>query len=151
MTTTSASVNAALAHALQLLATQPALAAQQAQEILTSVPGHPGALLVQGLAANAQQDYAQAIAILRPLVQAQPAAIGAWLALADAYFAQGDEDAADAAYLQSVRHSAHSTELMQAADVPVFGPQSSSSSNWLGAQTSGLSCARPSIPGPWLE
>ena len=121
MTTTSASVNAALAHALQLLATQPALAAQQAQEILTSVPGHPGALLVQGLAANAQQDYAQAIAILRPLVQAQPAAIGAWLALADAYFAQGDEDAADAAYLQSVRHSAHSTELMQAADALAQG------------------------------
>ena len=121
MTTTSASVNAALAHALQLLATQPAMAAQQAQEILTSVPGHPGALLVQGLAANAQQDYAQAIAILRPLVQAQPAAIGAWLALADAYFAQGDEDAADAAYLQSVRHSAHSTELMQAADALAQG------------------------------
>ena len=122
MTTTSASVNAALAHALQLLATQPALAAQQAQEILTSVPGHPGALLVQGLAANAQQDYAQAIAILRPLVQAQPAAIGAWLALADAYFAQGDEDAADAAYLQSVRHSAHSrmTFAMGALRAAIF-------------------------------
>ena len=117
----AASVDVALAHGLQLLGTAPALAAQQAHEILASVPGYPAAILLLGLAASAQHRFAQAVGILTPLVQAQPGSAAAWLALADAQFALGDEEAADAAYLQHVRLSVRSAELMQAADALAQG------------------------------
>ena len=117
----AASVNVALAHGLQLLETAPALAAQQAREILASVPGHPAGVLLSGLAASAQRQFAQAVEILRPLVQAQAGSAVAWLALADAHFGLGDDDAADAAYMQHVRLSVHTAELMQAADALAQG------------------------------
>ena len=44
----TAGVEAALAHALHLLAADPALAAEQAREVLAAAPGHPGAELVLG-------------------------------------------------------------------------------------------------------
>jgi tetratricopeptide (TPR) repeat protein len=149
------SLEAALAHALRLLDAQPALAAEQAQEILAVSPGHPGAELLLGMAANAQGDFARAEAILDPLSRGQPRSAktwlelararigagrrvdalacaeravalqpglpGAWLALADLRFAAGDEDGAEAAYLQHVRHSAHDPELMGAADALARG------------------------------
>ncbi|QNN46178.1 sulfotransferase [Thermomonas brevis] len=151
----TASIEAALAHALRLLDAQPALAAEQAHEILAAAPGHPGAELLLGMAANAQGDFARAEAILDPLsrgqprsaktwlelararigagrrveampcleraVALQPGLSGAWLALADLRFAAGDEDGADAAYLQHVRHSAHDPELLAAADALARG------------------------------
>ncbi|MDH4260648.1 MAG: hypothetical protein OEW16_10175, partial [Gammaproteobacteria bacterium] len=40
----------ALAHAQKLLDSDPTLAAEQATEILKSVPGHPGAKLLLGVA-----------------------------------------------------------------------------------------------------
>ena len=40
------SLEVALSHATRLLSSQPALAAEQAAEILKVVPGHPGALLM---------------------------------------------------------------------------------------------------------
>jgi tetratricopeptide (TPR) repeat protein len=151
----TASIEAALAHALRLLDAQPALAAEQAHEILAAAPGHPGAELLLGMAANAQGDFARAEAILDPLsrgqprsartwlelararigagrrveampcleraIALQPALPGAWLALADLRFAAGDDDGANAAYLQHVRHSAHDPELMAAADALARG------------------------------
>lgn len=151
----TASIEAALAHALRLLDAQPALAAEQANEILAAAPGHPGAELLLGMAANAQGDFARAEAILDPLARGQPRSArtwlelararigagrrveampcleravvlqpglpGAWLALADLRFAAGDEDGADAAYLQHVRHSAHDPELLAAADALARG------------------------------
>ena len=117
----AASVNVALAHGLQLLDTAPALAAQQAHEILASAPGHPAGVLLLGLAASAQRQFAQAVEILRPLVQAQAGSAAAWLALADAQFGLGDDDAADAAYMQHVRLSVRTEELMQAADALAQG------------------------------
>lgn len=151
----TASIEAALAHALRLLDAQPALAAEQAHEILAAAPGHPGAELLLGMAANAQGDFARAEAFLDPLSRGQPRSAktwlelararigagrpvdampcleravalqsglpGAWLALADLRFAAGDEDGADAAYLQHVRHSAHDPELMTAADALARG------------------------------
>jgi tetratricopeptide (TPR) repeat protein len=116
-----AGVETALAHALQLLDSQPALAAQQAQAILEAVPGHLAAQLILGLAANAQGDYAQAVAVLAPLVRVQPGSAAAWLALADAQFAAGDGEAADAAYMQHVRHGVRTPELIQAADALAQG------------------------------
>ena len=68
----TASIEAALAHALRLLDVQPALAAEQAREILATAPGHPGAELLLGMAANAQSDFARAEAILDPLARGQP-------------------------------------------------------------------------------
>ena len=151
----TASIEAALAHALRLLDAQPALAAEQAHEILAAAPGHPGAELLLGMAANVQGDFARAEAILDPLARAQPRSAstwlelgraragagrrtdampcleravalqpglpGAWLALADLRFAAGDEDGADAAYLQHVRRSAQDQALLAAADALARG------------------------------
>ena len=68
----TASLQVALAHAGRLLATAPALAAEQAQEILRAVPGQPMARLLLGAAHNARGATAQAIAILAPLAEQQP-------------------------------------------------------------------------------
>ncbi|MDE2407779.1 MAG: sulfotransferase [Xanthomonadaceae bacterium] len=154
-TAATAGVEAALAHALRLLESQPDLAARQAQEVLTSVPGHPAAILIQGMAANALGQFGHAEAVLRPLAQAQPAAVqlwlalaraqaglgqraaartslqralrlqpdalDAWLTLADLAFADGDEEAADAAYLRHVQGSARNPSLLRAADALAQG------------------------------
>ena len=59
-------------HAGRLLDRDPALAAEQATEILKVVPGHPGAVLILGIARRAGGDAATALGLLRPLAQAQP-------------------------------------------------------------------------------
>ena len=67
-----ASVDAALAHASRLLATDPALAAEQANEVLRVVAGHPVALLLLGASHTARGEADRATEILVPLAQAQP-------------------------------------------------------------------------------
>ena len=62
----------ALAHAQKLLASDPALAAEQATEILKAVPGHPVAQLLLGVARRRGGDLAGALAALEPLAHAQP-------------------------------------------------------------------------------
>ena len=81
-----------LAHALEngrkLLGVKPALAEEQAREILKSIPGHPMATLLLASARRAQGDDAGARAILEPLARAHPrfgagairTGIGAWRA-----------------------------------------------------------------------
>jgi len=66
------SVDVALTHTARLLNTRPALAAEQAAEILKVVPGHPLATLLLGAARRACGDAAAAVEILAPLVAAQP-------------------------------------------------------------------------------
>jgi Flp pilus assembly protein TadD len=66
------SIDVALAHARRLLATRPALAAEQAAEILKAVPGHPVATLLLGSARRAGGDVAGAVAVLEPLACEQP-------------------------------------------------------------------------------
>jgi tetratricopeptide (TPR) repeat protein len=68
------SVEVALAHALDLLNNHPALALEQAREILKNVPGHPIATLVVGMAQRLQGDLPAALATLEPLARTQPAA-----------------------------------------------------------------------------
>ena len=85
-------VDAALAHALRLLDTNPALAAKQAREILAAVPGHPGAVLLLGMAANAERDFAHAMAVLDPLTRTQPKSARAWLELGVARIGAGQRD-----------------------------------------------------------
>ncbi|AIF47071.1 tetratricopeptide repeat-containing sulfotransferase family protein [Dyella japonica] len=62
----------ALQHTARLLQNQPALAAEQAAEILKVVPEHPAALHLLAAARSAQGDTQAAIDILTPLAQAQP-------------------------------------------------------------------------------
>ncbi len=66
------SVDVALAHAARLLEHDPALAAEQAGEILKTAPAHPAATLVLGVARRKSGDAAAAIAVLRPLAQGHP-------------------------------------------------------------------------------
>jgi predicted Zn-dependent protease len=66
------SVDVALAHAARLLDRDPALAAEQAGEILKAAPAHPGATLVLGVARRRGGDAAAALEVLRPLVESQP-------------------------------------------------------------------------------
>ncbi|MCL1634211.1 sulfotransferase [Luteimonas sp. SX5] len=68
----TASLEIALAHASRLLATDPALAGEQATEILKVVENHPQALLVLGASHNARGDAARAAGILAPLAVEQP-------------------------------------------------------------------------------
>ena len=82
------SPDVALAHALDLIDERPSLALEQATEILKTVPGHPIAMLVVGMAQRRLGDPAAALGTLEPLTRSQPRA-GAvqyeyGLALADA-------------------------------------------------------------------
>ena len=66
------SLEVALAHASRLLATDPALAGEQAREILRVVPDHPMAVLVLGISHVARGEAVRAVEILSPLAKAQP-------------------------------------------------------------------------------
>jgi predicted Zn-dependent protease len=65
-------LDVALAHATALLGKDPALAAQQAHEILKIVPGHPLACLVLGSAHRIAGQTEDALAVLEPLARDQP-------------------------------------------------------------------------------
>jgi len=66
------SVDVPLNHTARLLATQPALAAEQASGILKVVPGHRLATLFLGAARRACGDPGAAVQILESLVSASP-------------------------------------------------------------------------------
>jgi tetratricopeptide (TPR) repeat protein len=87
-------VEMALAHAARLLETQPAAAAEQAEEILKVLPGHPVATLLLGAAARLQGDIDRSLAILEPLANAQPRAAAPHYELGLALGAKGRGDAA---------------------------------------------------------
>lgn len=65
-------VDVALAHARRLLDDQPALAAEQAREILQAVPRHPPATLVLATALRRTHRPQESIDLLQPLVAAEP-------------------------------------------------------------------------------
>ncbi len=65
-------VDVALAHAARLLERDPALAAEQAGEILKAAPAHPAATLIRGIARRAGGDAAGALQVLTPLAGSQP-------------------------------------------------------------------------------
>ncbi|MFI4975764.1 MAG: sulfotransferase [Caulobacterales bacterium] len=85
----------AFAHARRLLNRDPALAEEQAQEILKVVPGHPETL--------------QLLAEARRLQGA------AWRALGDQLTLAGDTAGADAAYAQHIGAGVNDPDLMEAA------------------------------------
>jgi tetratricopeptide (TPR) repeat protein len=67
----TATLENALAHASRLLAVDPVLAAEQADEIIKAVGNHPVALLVLGTSHRMRGDVEQALRILEPLAEAQ--------------------------------------------------------------------------------
>jgi len=69
-----AGLQVALSHAAKLLDTEPALAAEQADEILRVAPGHPMAQLIAGIAARRLGDATRALTLIEPLAAAQPKA-----------------------------------------------------------------------------
>jgi len=90
-------LDVALSYAARLLDSDPALAAEQADEILRQAPGHPTAQLIAGMAARKRGDFAGALAQLEPLAKAQPRAPAAQCELGLAYGALGRGDDAIAA------------------------------------------------------
>ena len=139
----------ALAHAERLLGSNPALAGEQAAEILKVATNHPAALRLLAAARIGQGDTQGALEILEPLARSQPnwalahldlgLALGhdgrgqqaidalrravalkpdlpqAWRALGDRLMAAGEQEAADAAYANHVRHSTSDPQLLAAA------------------------------------
>ncbi|HPN79835.1 sulfotransferase [Dokdonella sp.] len=63
----TANLDTALAHATRLLATDPALAGEQASEIIKAVGEHPPAVLLLGASHRLRGDFGAALDILRPL------------------------------------------------------------------------------------
>ncbi len=103
-------LDVALFHATQLLQKDARLAAEQAEEILASVPGHPHALLVLGAARRLTGDTASAIGILEDLAQAQPRSLHVQLELAAARAEAGAPEAAIAALQTALRLKPDSAE-----------------------------------------
>src|SRR5450759_4453998 len=95
-------VEVALAHAGRLLATEPAMAAEQVAEILKVVPDHPAAVLLLGAARRACGDAAAA-AILEPLTRRQPNWAAAHYELGVALGSAGQAQAAVIALRQAVK------------------------------------------------
>jgi tetratricopeptide (TPR) repeat protein len=95
-TAPTATLEAALAHASRLLATDPVLAGEQATEIIKVVGDHPMALLVLGVSHRARGDIDRALGILQPLAHSQPNSAMAQLELGIALgrARRGDESVA---------------------------------------------------------
>ena len=66
------SVEAALRNAARLLESDPALAAEQAGEVLKCAPNHPLAILLLGVARRRGGDASAALQVLEPLAAAHP-------------------------------------------------------------------------------
>ncbi|MGH8179918.1 MAG: tetratricopeptide repeat-containing sulfotransferase family protein [Steroidobacteraceae bacterium] len=105
----------ALAHASRLLAVKPAIAAEQAREILKVIPKQPQALAVLGLARALAGDVEGSIDALTRAVSARPDLPDAWLALADQLRVRGDAEAADRAYARYIKAATRDPRLMGAA------------------------------------
>ena len=121
----SGTLDAALANARKLLEMQPALAVEQAREILKVVPEHPQALFLLASAYAQSGRGDEAIAALRKTVEREPAHPEAWRLLAEHLYATGDSASADAAYARHIRASTRHPVLQRAAlamtrnDIPV--------------------------------
>lgn len=93
----TASVEAALMHAMRLYANDPLLAAEQARQILVAAPGDPVASLILGMSHNALGEYPRALELLQGLAGEQPDAPRVHLELGLALAALGRREEAIAA------------------------------------------------------
>ncbi|KFN44853.1 tetratricopeptide repeat-containing sulfotransferase family protein [Arenimonas oryziterrae] len=95
------SLDVALAHASRLLESDPALAGEQATEIIRAVGNHPMALLLLGASHTARGQTRQALDVLGPLANAQPRWAPAHIELGHALARAGQGDEA----LAAMRHA----------------------------------------------
>lgn len=105
----------ALANAWRLLRRDPALAAEQATEIVKVEPLHAQAHFILGSARAACGDHAAAISALRRSTELDPANSDAWRSLGDELTLIEDGEGADAAYAHAIRASVRDPHLMRAA------------------------------------
>jgi predicted Zn-dependent protease len=96
------SVELALSHATRLLGVQPALAAEQAAEILKVVPDHPVAMLLLARAQRSTGNPQAALAALERLCSKQPDSATAQYELARTLSGVGQGEAAIAALRRAV-------------------------------------------------
>lgn len=99
----TASLEEALAHAARLLEDEPALAGEQASEILRAVPGHPIAQLLLATSHNVRGNSREALDILRPLAASQPRSARTQLELGIALGRAGEGDEALTALRRAVQ------------------------------------------------
>ncbi len=112
----SGTLATALTNAAKLLAVRPALAEEQAGEILKVVPGEPRALLLLGRARWARGGTTRgARQVLEPLVRAHPEIADAHYALGEILSARGEDAAADRAYARALKASTRNPKLVEAA------------------------------------
>ena len=105
----------ALAHTERLLGANPAMAAEQAREILKVVPGHPQTLMLLGFALARTGQHRPAADALAQATRADPALAPAWRALGDQLMLLGDNAAADLAYARLIKASVSDPRLVEAA------------------------------------
>ena len=96
------SLEVALRHTARLLASQPALAAEQAAEILKVAPGHPQAMLLRARAQRACGELSAALGALEELARGQPAWAEAQFELGVTLGNAGQGEAAIAALRRAV-------------------------------------------------
>jgi predicted Zn-dependent protease len=96
-------LDVALGHAARLLEKDPRLAAEQADEILKAVPGHPHARLILGSAYRIAGQTQLALEVLEPLASEQPRSASAHLELAIARGEAGRFDEAIASLRRALQ------------------------------------------------
>ena len=111
----------ALAQAEGLLKRDPALAAEQARQILLAVPGSARAHTMLGRAIARMGDGAGALAAFERAVAADRGDPEAWRALGDQRGAAGDLAGADAAYAAGLKVSSRDPRLVEAAGALAAG------------------------------
>jgi tetratricopeptide (TPR) repeat protein len=106
---------AALSNAQRLMARDPALAAEQAREILNVAPKNPQALLILGSSLASLGQTREAVAALKRVVQLEPKHPQAWRLLGDELSLLGDAAAADQAYTRHLQASVNDPRLLETA------------------------------------
>jgi len=114
--TQTGNLQAALAQAAKLLGARPALAEEQANEILKVVPGNAQAVLLLARARRLQGNGKGAREVLERLTRIQPNFPEAYYELGEILTAMGETRLADDAYARAIRASVHNPRLIEAAN-----------------------------------
>lgn len=115
----TANLQTALDHARSLLRHDPRLAAEQASEILTVIPGQSDAMLLLAQAQNRSGDPAGALVTAERIVRNTPDHAGAWRLIAGLQRAAGDERAAQAATARELAAATSDPRLIRAGQALV--------------------------------
>jgi tetratricopeptide (TPR) repeat protein len=106
----------ALANAAKLLGARPALAEEQANEILKVVPGNAQAVLLLARARRLQGNGKGAREVLERFTRIHPNFPEAYYELGELLSMLGESRAADDAYARAIKASVHNPRLIEAAN-----------------------------------